>query len=54
MSNRHLLKRSVLAVCFDAEEKGLLGSKYYSENPVRDISNTALMINMDMIGRLNN
>ena len=54
MSNRHLLKRSVLFVCFDAEEKGLLGSKYYSENPVRDISNTALMINMDMIGRLNN
>ncbi|HIB72358.1 MAG TPA: M28 family peptidase [Candidatus Marinimicrobia bacterium] len=54
MSNRHLLKRSVLTVCFDAEEKGLLGSKYYSENPVRDISNTAMMINMDMIGRLNN
>ena len=54
MSNRHLLKRSVLFVCFDAEEKGLLGSKYYSENPVRDISNTAMMINMDMIGRLNN
>ena len=53
MSNRHLLKRSVLVVCFDAEEKGLLGSKYYAENPVRNISNTAMMVNMDMIGRLN-
>jgi len=53
MSNRHLLKRSVLFVCFDAEEKGLLGSKYYVENPVRNISNTAMMVNMDMIGRLN-
>ena len=53
MSNRHLLKRSVLFVCFDAEEKGLLGSKYYVENPVRNISNAAMMVNMDMIGRLN-
>ncbi|GIS73644.1 MAG: hypothetical protein CM1200mP10_32210 [Candidatus Neomarinimicrobiota bacterium] len=47
-----LIKRSVLVVCFDAEEKGLLGSKYYAENPVRNISNTAMMVNMDMIGRL--
>jgi len=54
MSNRHLLKRSVLVVCFDAEEKGLLGSKYYAENPVRNISNATMMVNMDMIGRLNN
>ena len=53
MSNRHLLKRSVLVVCFDAEEKGLLGSKYYTENPVRNISDAAMMVNMDMIGRLN-
>jgi len=53
MSNKHLLKRSVLVVCFDAEEKGLLGSKYYVKNPARNISNTAMMVNMDMIGRLN-
>ena len=53
MSNRHLLKRSLLVICFDAEEKGLLGSKYYAKNPVRNISNAAMMINMDMIGRLN-
>ena len=53
MSNRHLLKRSVLVICFDAEEKGLLGSKYYVKNPARNISNTAMMVNMDMIGRLN-
>ena len=53
MTNRHLLKRSVLVICFDAEEKGLLGSKYYTENPVRNISNAAMMVNMDMIGRLN-
>ena len=53
ISNRHLLKRSVLAICFDGEEKGLLGSKYYAENPVRDINNSVMMINMDMIGRLN-
>ena len=53
MSNRHLLKRSVLVICFDAEEKGLLGSKYYVKNPARNISNAAMMVNMDMVGRLN-
>ena len=53
ISNRHLLKRSVLVICFDAEEKGLLGSKYYVKNPARNISNTAMMVNMDMVGRLN-
>ena len=53
INNRNLLKRSVIVICFDAEEKGLLGSKYYAKNPVRNISNTAMMINMDMIGRLN-
>ena len=43
----------IKVVCFDAEEKGLLGSKYYVKNPARNISNTAMMVNMDMIGRLN-
>ena len=31
-SNKNRLKRSFLLVGFDAEEKGLLGSKYFVEN----------------------
>ena len=37
-------------VGFDAEEKGLLGSKYFVENPPVRLKNIVSMINMDMIG----
>ena len=30
---------------------GLLGSKYYSDNPVFDLKNTVANLNIDMIGR---
>ena len=53
MTNKKLLGRSVIAICFDAEEKGLLGSKFYTQTPTKDLEQTAIMINMDMIGRLN-
>ena len=46
------LKRSVLLVAFDAEEKGLLGSKYFIKSSPVDIKNITTMINMDMIGRM--
>tara|TARA_B110000971_G_C20034394_1_gene513314 strand:+ start:2721 stop:4229 length:1509 start_codon:yes stop_codon:yes gene_type:complete len=45
-------KRSILIMPVSGEEKGLLGSKYYSENPVFPISNTIVDLNIDMIGRL--
>ena len=51
-SNKNRLKRSCLLVGFDAEEKGLLGSKYFVENSPVDIKNIVSMINMDMIGRM--
>ena len=51
--NKKLLGRSIIAICFDAEEKGLLGSKFYSQHPTKDLKQTIAMINMDMIGRLN-
>ena len=34
------------------EERGLLGSKYYSENPVFPLENTVTNLNIDMIGRV--
>ena len=52
--DRHLLKRSIILVAFDAEEEGLIGSRYFSENPmpISDIHQIKLMINLDMVGWL--
>jgi hypothetical protein len=41
-----------LFICFSGEELGLFGSKQYCENPVVPLADVNLMINMDMIGRL--
>ncbi|AGA78116.1 M28 family metallopeptidase [Echinicola vietnamensis] len=51
--NRYMLDRSVIFVAFGAEEQGLLGSKYFVENLPVAKERVKLMINMDMIGRLN-
>lgn len=50
---QHKLKRSVMFIAFGAEEHGLLGSKYFVNNPLQPINQIKLMINMDMVGRLN-
>jgi len=52
VSQKSRLKRSVMLVGFDAEEKGLLGAKYFVENPLIDLQNIVTMINLDMIGRM--
>lgn len=45
-------RRSVLVLNVSAEEKGLLGSRYYTENPVFPLENTVANLNIDMIGRV--
>lgn len=45
--------RSVLFATFGAEELGIIGSKYLVENTPVDLKNIQVMINLDMIGRLN-
>jgi len=45
-------KRSLLFLTTVAEEKGLLGSKYYVRNPVIPLNQTITGLNMDMIGRM--
>lgn len=45
-------KRSILFLHVTAEEIGLYGSKYYSENPVYPLANTIANLNIDMIGRI--
>lgn len=48
------LKRSILFLSFSGEELGLLGSAYYVKAPTLPLEKTVTMLNMDMIGRLNN
>lgn len=43
-------KRSVLLVALTSEEKGLLGSKWYTENPLIPLNKTVLSINCDGVG----
>jgi len=40
-------------IAFSGEEMGLWGSNYWVKNPNVDLGSIAYMINMDMIGRLN-
>lgn len=44
-------RRSILFITLTGEEKGLLGSQYYVENPVFPLENTVVDLNIDMIGR---
>ena len=44
--------RSVLFIAFTGEELGLIGSSYYTKNPTIPLSRTLAMINLDMVGRL--
>ena len=46
-------KRSILCLSFSGEEEGLLGSKHFVDDPGIDLSKVNVMINMDMVGRLN-
>ena len=45
-------RRSILIAFWDAEEKGLWGSKHFISNPTIPLENVKLALNMDMVGRL--
>jgi hypothetical protein len=46
-------KRSIICIAFSGEEEGLLGSKHFTGNPGLDLTSVNAMINLDMVGRLN-
>jgi len=46
-------QNNYLFIAFSGEELGLYGSKYFVEHPTIDLANINYMINMDMLGRLN-
>jgi hypothetical protein len=47
-------RRTILIMPVTAEEKGLLGSKFYVKNPVFPLKETIANLNIDMIGRTDN
>jgi Zn-dependent M28 family amino/carboxypeptidase len=48
-----LKKHNYLFLAFSGEELGLFGSKYYVEHPTVSLTTMDYMINMDMVGRMN-
>ena len=51
---RHYVKNpqpySIAFICFAAEEAGLVGSKFYTEQPLFPLANIRFLINLDMVG----
>ena len=44
--------RRIVFIAFSGEERGLLGSQYYTKHPLFPLSTTVTMFNCDMVGRL--
>lgn len=51
MANPERPKRSILFCLWTGEEEGLLGSRYYVQNPAFPLEKTVAYVNMDMISR---
>jgi hypothetical protein len=45
-------KRSIVFIAFSGEELGLLGSAFYTQNPIFPLDNISADLNIDMIGRV--
>jgi len=43
-------RRSVMFLCFGAEEQGVVGSEYYLEHPIVPLEKTLAFVNMDGVG----
>ena len=54
LKNSNNNNNNYLFIAFSGEELGLLGSNFFVKNPTIDIKSINYMINMDMVGRLNN
>jgi len=51
-AKRDSLQKNILFIAFAAEEMGLLGSKYFLQNPSINKEKIAVMLNLDMLGRM--
>ncbi|MDQ7817035.1 MAG: M28 family peptidase [Melioribacteraceae bacterium] len=52
-AHKNELKRSIIFIAFSGEELGLLGSSYFTNNSPIAMDKIVAMLNMDMVGRLN-
>ncbi len=53
LKGSNLKHNNYLFIAFSGEELGLYGSKYFVEHPTIPLNSVNYMINMDMVGRLN-
>lgn len=52
VNNKPTEQYNYLFIAFSAEEKGLLGSQYFVQNPTIPLSELNFALNMDMVGRM--
>lgn len=52
LKKRKYKKANYLFIAFSGEELGLIGSKYFTNNPTYDLTKVNYVINFDMVGRL--
>jgi Zn-dependent M28 family amino/carboxypeptidase len=45
--DRHPAKRTMIFICFTAEEEGEIGSKWYAEHPLIPVNRTVYQLNID-------
>ena len=48
----HGPRRTIVFINFSGEEKGLLGSEFYTDHPSQNLTNVSADLNIDMIGRI--
>lgn len=48
----HGPRRNIVFMTVSGEEKGLLGSEFYSEHPIFPLDKTSVDLNIDMVGRI--
>lgn len=53
LKTSELKGQNYVFIAFSGEEMGLLGSNYFTKNPTIALDSVSYMINMDMVGRLN-
>ena len=53
LKESELKNNNYLFIAFSGEEMGLFGSKHFAGNPTTDLASVNYMLNMDMVGRLN-
>ncbi|WP_199137689.1 M28 family metallopeptidase [Pedobacter sp. ASV12] len=46
----HPQRYTMAFICFAGEEAGILGSKYFTENPLVDLKKVRFLLNVDMVG----